>query len=301
MNHQPIDIPSFHPASKWTPPVRARFLEHLARKGNVRAACLLVGASTETAYRLRRRDRVFARAWDAAIALARRASESVLADRAIDGVVEDIYYRGEWIGSKRKFDARLLLAHLARLDKLVREEAEADAERFDELLAAVLGEPIPADLECADEALAVERERFAEQAARHAGNEQLGAQSAAGGDAQDGAELSSDQRRAREDARAAGIVDAEENARAEARWRWDEWHGQVCAAVDAALALEDDEDPEDAADGPGEPDGASPEPKSGASPAPDGEADISPRTVSTLSTPRTEEAADGARGDAAAP
>lgn len=166
MFHQPIEAdPTPHPASKWTPQVRVRFLEHLSRKGNVRAACLLIGVSTETAYRLRRRDRAFARGWDAAIVHARRAAEHVLADRAIDGVLVDIYHRGEWVASQRKYDTRLLLAHLARLDQQVKAEAEADAERFDEILAGIAGEPVPAEFAGEDEVLGLDRESFAGRAA----------------------------------------------------------------------------------------------------------------------------------------
>src|SRR6478735_10549224 len=50
----------------WTSERKTRFLDHLALKGNVRASCKRVGLSREAAYRLRRRDAVFARGWAAA-------------------------------------------------------------------------------------------------------------------------------------------------------------------------------------------------------------------------------------------
>jgi hypothetical protein len=279
MIEQPIEaaLPP-HPTSKWTAAVQARFLEHLSRKGNVRAACLLVGASAETAYRLRRRDPAFARGWDAAIALARRAAEHVLADRAIDGVVVDIYHRGEWIASQRKYDSRLLLAHLARLDQQVKAAAEADAERFDEILGAILGEPIPAAFESADdELLGTDRERFAEEAARAARDEAEAAAVQAQGEA--GETLSGEEREARFDAHEAACADAEACARAEARWQWDMRHRELCAAVDAALEVPADEEEADAAEP--APDGENGQPEA----ARGGGEDISPRTPSTPSTP----------------
>jgi hypothetical protein len=120
----------------WTPERITQFLDHLANDGSVRAACGRVGMSREAAYRKRRRDAVFARTWDAALVLARAASAEVLANRAIDGVEEEIWYRGELVGTRRKYDSRLLLAHMARLDKISDDErAGEDAGRFDELLA----------------------------------------------------------------------------------------------------------------------------------------------------------------------
>ena len=162
MQHQsPEAFAAAHPASQWTGEVKARFLDSLSQRGNVRAACKSVGLSAETAYRQRRRDAVFARAWAAAMALARRVGEQVLADRAIDGIEEEVWHRGEMVGTKRKFDSRLLLAHLGRLDKAVDEDAEQDADRFDELLAVIAGEELsgaiyPAD----DDVLPPDREDF---------------------------------------------------------------------------------------------------------------------------------------------
>ena len=46
----------------WTPARRAQFLDRLAQNGNVLAARALVGLSREAAYKLRRREPLFARA-----------------------------------------------------------------------------------------------------------------------------------------------------------------------------------------------------------------------------------------------
>ncbi|WP_298191352.1 hypothetical protein [Novosphingobium sp.] len=127
----------------FTPDRRVRFLHHLAVTGNVRRACALVGVSAQAAYVHKRRDAAFAHGWHAALLLARDAAEEVLAERALHGVEETIFYRGEAVGSRVRFDARLLLAHLARLDAHA-DQAAADpatgiAARFDEYLAELHG------------------------------------------------------------------------------------------------------------------------------------------------------------------
>ena len=125
------------PARGWTPERKMLFLDRLAATGNARAACRRVGLSAESAYRQRRKDALFARAWAAAVVLGRDASQQVLGDRAVDGIEEDVWHRGEVVGTRRRYDTRLLLAHLARLDALVTEEAADDAEHFEELLTRV--------------------------------------------------------------------------------------------------------------------------------------------------------------------
>ncbi|MDP3551259.1 MAG: hypothetical protein Q8R81_12815 [Novosphingobium sp.] len=120
----------------------ARFLEHLSRAGNVRAAALAAGVSQQTAYVRRRRDPAFAAGWEAALLHARAAAEQVLAERAMMGTTETIWYRGEAVGQRQRFDARLLLAHLARLDARAAKASPAIhrlAEEFDDMLLA-LGE-----------------------------------------------------------------------------------------------------------------------------------------------------------------
>lgn len=125
----------------WTPDVRVKFLQALARTGNVRAAAHYVQRSRETAYALRRRDADFARAWNAALLIARDNAQDILQERAIEGVEEKIYYHGEEIATRRRYDSRLLLAHLARLDKLAeRATVQRGAARFDDMLAAIAAE-----------------------------------------------------------------------------------------------------------------------------------------------------------------
>ena len=109
---------------------QAFFLDCLAQCGNVLAAARRTGVSRSTVYRMRRACPRFADLWDAALLLARPQVEAVLADRAINGVEETVYYHGEAIATRRRYDSRLLLAHLARLDRLA-ERCGEDASPAD--------------------------------------------------------------------------------------------------------------------------------------------------------------------------
>lgn len=124
---------------------RVRFLDHLAINGNARAAAAHARVSHDSAYRARRQDPAFAVLWDAALVHAREQSASVLATRALDGVEVPVWYHGEVVGTRTVHDPRLLLAHMARLDRQVEANpaARAHAERFDELLAGYAGHAQP--------------------------------------------------------------------------------------------------------------------------------------------------------------
>lgn len=203
----------------WTEARKTRFLEHLAQRGNVHAACAAVGMSREAAYQLRRRDPLVARAWAAALELAREASEQVLACRAIDGIEEDVWHRGEVVGTRRRYDSRLLLAHLARLDAAVEQgTAREDAARFDELLALVAGAEPPEEVVCGDDGVPLSREEAIALAVEAA---EVFAREDAGDDAPEGDLLSLAERCA------AGL---------EAAAHWDAWRDQAHATVDRLLA-----------------------------------------------------------------
>jgi hypothetical protein len=123
------------------PEKQARFVEVLAQWGNVRAAAAQAGVSRAHCYRMRRASPEFRKMWDAALVLARPQVEEVLADRAMNGIVETVYYHGEEVSTRIRYDARLLLAHLARLDRVedgygVRAAVTDFDERLAELRAA---------------------------------------------------------------------------------------------------------------------------------------------------------------------
>lgn len=119
----------------FTKECQVRFLQCLSEWGNVRAACKAAGVTRTTAYRLRRSNMRFEELWEGAQLLARKQVEEVLADRAIEGVEEQVFYHGEEVAMRRRYDARLLLAHLGRLDKLAQKTSARDAAMlFDQRL-----------------------------------------------------------------------------------------------------------------------------------------------------------------------
>ena len=125
------------PQAQFTRVRQAAFLQRLADCGEVRVAAKAAAVSHQTVYRLRRVCRVFRLGWDAALVIAREQAEEVLATRAMHGVEEEVFYHGEVVATRRRYDSRLLLAHLARLDRVAaREDAGALAERFDDVIAA---------------------------------------------------------------------------------------------------------------------------------------------------------------------
>jgi hypothetical protein len=133
----PHEIPTER-HSVFTARRQSTFLKSLQLFGNVRLACRAGCVSAQTAYRLRHASPAFARLWDAACLAARDHAEQVLADRAINGVEEAVFYHGEEVARRRRYDSRLLLAHLARLDRLeAREEVVETLARLDAAIAVM--------------------------------------------------------------------------------------------------------------------------------------------------------------------
>jgi len=215
----------------WTAEKRVLFLDRLAHHGNARAAASEVGMSAQTAYRLRRRDALFARGWNAALLLARDTGAQVLAERAIDGVVEEVWHRGELMGTRRRYDTRLLLAHLGRLDRLADEDgAGEDAGRFDHLLACVAGEPVPDALKLDDdEPVPLDRETAQSVAGAMAADEAREEWRETEGDPED--ELDDERYHAFVSDRA----QRSRLARAAVADAWNDWSARAAAAVDSLL------------------------------------------------------------------
>jgi hypothetical protein len=228
MEMLPIEAADAHDLgnpSGWTPDRRTRFLSLLAESGDVRASALACGLSPQSVYKLRRRDGLFARAWLAALLLARDHSEQVMASRALDGVEEPIFYQGELVGTRRRYDNRLLLAHMARLDRLADDaEAEEDAGRFDELLALVAGERAPGDMAGDDLHLPLGEDDFADRRCRAAHR------------AKD-AELPRARGKKAQEQRRTLVEAAGKAAAAYAARDWQAWFGRACATVDRLDAL----------------------------------------------------------------
>ena len=95
-------------------PWRKGFLAALELTGNVTAAATAAGIERTTAYKARYRSeetesRVFAKAWDEALEHATDLMEIEARRRALDGVEEPVYYKGEIVGGVRKYSDLLLI------------------------------------------------------------------------------------------------------------------------------------------------------------------------------------------------
>ena len=110
-------LPDFSPvpikprSDGWTPARQTEFIEALADTGSVEAACKHVDMSTVGAYRIRRlpEGKSFAEAWDKALDLGVRRLEDVAMDRALNGVEEPFYVYGQHVGTRKKYNDRLLM------------------------------------------------------------------------------------------------------------------------------------------------------------------------------------------------
>jgi len=129
----------------WTPEKMRLFHERFAECGVVREACEAAGMSARSAYNLRDRDPLFAAGWEAASLKARTRLADEAFSRSLNGVVERIYKDGAIVAERHRYDNRLTMAVLARLDaRIDRAEERGDPRlnvvaRWDEYLAA-LGE-----------------------------------------------------------------------------------------------------------------------------------------------------------------
>lgn len=101
----------------WDGTAMASFLETLAETGIVAEACDAANKSRTAAYALRRRDPLFAAAWETALGLARERLADTLLARSLEGNVEQVWKDGELVGEKHYLDNRLGLAVLRRLDE----------------------------------------------------------------------------------------------------------------------------------------------------------------------------------------
>ena len=111
-------IPTFTPVPRqrmrqggWSADRQREFIELLAETGSVRSACRRMGVSEHHIYKLRRHLEAesFRTAWEAALDIGVQRIEDVAMDRALNGVEEPVYHRGEIVGTRRAYNDRLLM------------------------------------------------------------------------------------------------------------------------------------------------------------------------------------------------
>lgn len=93
----------------WTPVRQNAFIRALAETACVEEACAAVGMSARSAYGLRARADAgsFRQAWDVALDYAVTRLADAMMGRALHGVAVPIFYQGEQIGERRRYDERL--------------------------------------------------------------------------------------------------------------------------------------------------------------------------------------------------
>jgi hypothetical protein len=137
--YDPAQIPA--PASyHWTPRLQREFLEAFATNGSVKISAAKVGMSPSAVYQLKQRPEgaAFRIGCAAAVLIARTRLADELLDRAIwghDETVEMLREEGRSFAKRRRTDARLGLAMLARLDRMVETRARAGDERLAQIVA----------------------------------------------------------------------------------------------------------------------------------------------------------------------
>ena len=120
----PGAVPGFDPVplryrrDGWTPDRQVGFIRALAECGCVAEACRRIGMSAESAYELARRPdaQSFRIAWDIALDNAVRRVGDAAFGRAIHGTEVPHFYKGELVGTHRRFNDRLAMFILRTRD-----------------------------------------------------------------------------------------------------------------------------------------------------------------------------------------
>jgi len=171
----------------WTVARQSLFLRELAASHSVKRAAKAARMSRQSAYGLRARlkGEPFDLAWTAALRCRFDALAEAAMDRALNGVEVPHFYRGELVGTSRRYDERLTVALLAMRERVRGPQrfsshpaAAFDPEDFGPLLARVESGP-----ETWREEIRAEREaEYAEEEEEDEGGaEEAGAEGTDGG------------------------------------------------------------------------------------------------------------------------
>jgi len=118
MKHESLSPPpdgAAEPAGpRWTTRKMTEFLHALAATHSVKAAAKSVGMSRQSAYRLRSRLKglAFDAAWDEVFKHSYANLPYAALERALNGIEVPHYYKGELIGTSRRYDERLTVTLL---------------------------------------------------------------------------------------------------------------------------------------------------------------------------------------------
>ncbi|QCB41899.1 hypothetical protein E5673_06410 [Sphingomonas sp. PAMC26645] len=137
LHDQGVDVPPIDPFTRqnrqridgWSPERQRGFLERIAEGATVDEATASVGLSPRAAYSLRRRaaGAAFALGWDAAKLVARPIVAEALFCRAMVGQIERLTKPDGDVIERHRFDNRLAMSLLARLDRHAEESETTNA------------------------------------------------------------------------------------------------------------------------------------------------------------------------------
>jgi hypothetical protein len=131
---------------RWNRRKMALFLEALTETGCVTTAAKSVGMSRQSAYRLRARliGQPFDITWDGALEIGFQQLAHAALDRALNGTVVPIFYKGEQIGERRVFNERATLNLMLHSERIGRNPAGRDltSRNWTEMVERVKHGPI---------------------------------------------------------------------------------------------------------------------------------------------------------------
>jgi hypothetical protein len=110
------------PEKSW----QERFLEELAVRGSVVAACDAAECSRRNAYDERDRNPEFARLWDEAKRIAVERMEDEARRRAVEGTLKPVFQGGAMVGKVREYSDVLLIFLLKAHDPKYREKQQVE-------------------------------------------------------------------------------------------------------------------------------------------------------------------------------
>lgn len=150
LQDMPLDRLAFAPvpvrarSDGWTPARQVGFIHRLALGGCVAWAAKGVGMTKAGAYRLRERPGAegFAAAWDRALGWGRSCAIDLGLERALAPEEVPVMYRGRRVGTRLRYDNRLLMTVLNAMDRraLPQAPAEDPTLAFQRALAALEAE-----------------------------------------------------------------------------------------------------------------------------------------------------------------
>jgi hypothetical protein len=142
-------VPVRRRADGWTPARQFGFIVRLALGGSVTRAAKGVGMTKVSAYRLRERPGAesFAAAWDGALGWGRSIAVDLGMERALCPEQVPVMYRGRQVGTRLRYDNRLLMTVLNAMDRRKSRQGHAEdpAVAFQRALAALDAEPAAAE------------------------------------------------------------------------------------------------------------------------------------------------------------